>query len=545
MRAGAGAVGEAAPGPTRRSGIDDRPTDEARWADTRAGIQRLIEGDGLSIVFQPIVDLDSGRVAGFEALARFTDESGKDLAAWFEEAAAVGLQGALETACVRAALAGLPALPPEAYLSVNASPAVAVSEDFRSLLACVPHERVVVEITEQAPVEDYEALGEALADLRAEGIRLAIDDAGAGFASMAHIVRLKPDLIKLDRSLISGIHNDPTRLALAESLASFAAAVGSAIVAEGIEDGAEISALREIGVRLGQGYYLGRPGPLPPPGLATSLPPWGRPGGRRRRGAAKAGSRRPHRLRLYLAAAVFAGSVVPGWGAIAYAENAQPGQALWNVKLWVEDVRLALETEPVSRVALHLEFATRRVAELSAAFDRGGRPAPAARALADLERHVRAARSALRTSSGLGAGREALRLRLEAALRHHGEVLGQLVESACGDGPRPAPKASACRGLRLALAHSAYALERVAAAHAKQPSGVPAPPASAASNAGTAGSVGKPDRPSGSPSTPATLPTPAEVQVPELPPPALEGPAPTKGGDPGAGKTQADPPDRP
>jgi EAL domain-containing protein (putative c-di-GMP-specific phosphodiesterase class I) len=184
---------------------------------------------------------------------------------WFAEADEVGLLHELELAAVGAALAALPALPDHVFLSVNVSPATLATQGFLGLIAASDGARVVVEITEHARIDDYERLREALGAIRALGVRVAIDDAGAGFASLRHILRLEPEFIKLDRTLIDGIESDRSRQALAAGLISFAEKIDATIVAEGIERPAEVEALADLGVRYGQGYFFARPAPLPLP----------------------------------------------------------------------------------------------------------------------------------------------------------------------------------------------------------------------------------------------------------------------------------------
>jgi EAL domain-containing protein (putative c-di-GMP-specific phosphodiesterase class I)/CheY-like chemotaxis protein len=236
-------------------------------------IQAVLEGGGPSMVFQPIVHLDSDRVTGMEALARFDHPRRRDPAAWFHEADTVGMRTDLELAAARRALSQVSLLPPGAYLSVNLSPEVATSEGFAGLLEEAPAGRVVIEVTEHAPVEDYEELKRRLAALRDRGVRLAIDDAGAGFASLQHIVRLDPDFIKLDIGLTRGIDRDRRRRALAAALISFAAEIDATIVAEGVETDREHHQLRALGVPCAQGYFLAPPGPLPLPqsGVSASV----------------------------------------------------------------------------------------------------------------------------------------------------------------------------------------------------------------------------------------------------------------------------------
>ena len=236
---------------------------EAGWRQQLDRIRGVLKGDTLSTVFQPIVELSDGRIVGFEALSRFAAEPRRSPDVWFAEAAAVALLVDLEMAAVRAAFGHFDLLPPDAYLSVNLSPETVLSQQPVELLTGLPGERIVVEVTEHAPVDDYEILNAALAELRSRGCRLAIDDTGAGFASLRHILRLAPDIIKLDITLTRGLDSDPARRALATALISFANDIGATLVAEGVETQAEVEALCALGVGLGQGYFFARPGPLP------------------------------------------------------------------------------------------------------------------------------------------------------------------------------------------------------------------------------------------------------------------------------------------
>jgi EAL domain-containing protein (putative c-di-GMP-specific phosphodiesterase class I) len=227
-------------------------------AEARERIRKLLAHGGPNMLVQPIFDLRKRMVVGFEALARFNG-SNRSPHLWFEEASQVGLAHDLETASVRAALKTMKELPTDAYLSVNLSPEGATSRSIVELLRDAPAERLVIEVTEHSVVADYDALNQSLKSARDRGTRIAVDDAGAGYASMRHILRLKPECIKLDIALTSGIDSDPVRRALASSLISFADEIGASIVAEGIETEAEVEALRELGVAYGQGYHLGRP----------------------------------------------------------------------------------------------------------------------------------------------------------------------------------------------------------------------------------------------------------------------------------------------
>lgn len=227
-------------------------------------IERAIEGHERSMVYQPIVELDGHRVIGMEALARFADDGENwPIPRWFTEAADVGLGTELELACNRSALADLARIAPDRYVSINLSHRTAESETLLEVLDAIDASRVVIEITEHEAVEDYDRLTRALQRVRERGARVAIDDAGAGFASLRHILLIDPEIIKLDVSLTSGIDSDARRRALAAALITFAEEMDIAVVAEGIETDLEHAALQALGVRLGQGYFIGRPGPLP------------------------------------------------------------------------------------------------------------------------------------------------------------------------------------------------------------------------------------------------------------------------------------------
>jgi EAL domain-containing protein (putative c-di-GMP-specific phosphodiesterase class I)/ActR/RegA family two-component response regulator len=236
---------------------------EERERRRRGRIERVIADEGaVQVVFQPICALDTLEPRGFEALARFPGAPQRGPEHWFREATEVGLGIQLELVSVERALAHLAELPDGAYMSVNVSPDTVVSTAFKRVLAAVPAERVVVEITEHAPIDDYDAFNAGLGSVRALGARLAIDDAGAGFASLRHILRLEPELIKLDITLIAAIESDRSQQALAAGIISFAEGIGATVVAEGIEHAEALEALRALGVPFGQGFQLGRPAGL-------------------------------------------------------------------------------------------------------------------------------------------------------------------------------------------------------------------------------------------------------------------------------------------
>ena len=239
--------------------IDQDVMSHRRWNEQYSRIWDAIEHSQPSIVFQPVFDLTQQRITGAECLARFQCTPSRTPDAWFAEAAAVGMGSELEASAVQSALRSLQNLPESFYLAINASPDFIVSEALAPVLEHIDLKRIVLEITEHARVKDYDALARALAPMRSAGLRVAIDDAGAGYSSMRHILRIEPELVKLDISLTRGIDADPKRRALASALIAFARETGIAIVAEGVETEPELQTLLSLGVTSVQGYLLGRP----------------------------------------------------------------------------------------------------------------------------------------------------------------------------------------------------------------------------------------------------------------------------------------------
>ena len=227
--------------------------------DIRARIEQIIQERQLSIVYQPLYRLSDDSLVGFEALSRFSTQPLRSPDQWFAEAAQVGLGVELEFLAVQDACTALLTLAPTLLLAINLSPHSILSPSFNTHFAEFPVHRLILEVTEHAAIESYAEIERSLAPLRQRGLRLAVDDAGAGHASFKHVLVLRPDLIKLDMSLTRNIHCDPARRALAEALTRFGRAMGSEIVAEGVETEFELEALREIGVTKAQGYLLGRP----------------------------------------------------------------------------------------------------------------------------------------------------------------------------------------------------------------------------------------------------------------------------------------------
>jgi EAL domain-containing protein (putative c-di-GMP-specific phosphodiesterase class I) len=229
----------------------------------RAEIERRLDpvfaAGGPTVLLQPIVDIATGERVGAEALSRFPAAWNKAPDDVFAEAHRVGRGDDLEILALRAAARHLNRV--GGYVSMNVSPGTLLTDECRALLAGLPAHRVVLELSEHDPVADYDALRAALAPLRAAGLRLAIDDVGAGFSSLRHIVVTAPDVIKLDRSIVTGVGADPILRTLVRSLVEFARGCDSRVVAEGVETAADAHALLVAGVDYGQGWHYGRPGP--------------------------------------------------------------------------------------------------------------------------------------------------------------------------------------------------------------------------------------------------------------------------------------------
>jgi EAL domain-containing protein (putative c-di-GMP-specific phosphodiesterase class I) len=228
-----------------------------RARERRTQIRRRCADGELETVFQPMIELDSNHAVAYEALTRFPGETCTTREC-FADAAELGVGTDLELAAARSALTYLAHFPLPTRLSINVSPAVAITDDFFELVAPVA-ERLIIELTEHDPVEDYDVLVEALSELRAMGALIAIDDVGAGFATLHHIVRLEPDILKLDLSLTQALKRDSSSRMLTSALVDYADSKGTLIAAEGIETEGELELLRELGVGHGQGYFLGRP----------------------------------------------------------------------------------------------------------------------------------------------------------------------------------------------------------------------------------------------------------------------------------------------
>jgi EAL domain-containing protein (putative c-di-GMP-specific phosphodiesterase class I) len=223
-------------------------------------LAEVISGGGPAIALQPIVSIATGQTAGYEALARFPrlDDWGPE--EWFRAAEDAGLGNQLEASAVAAALALVPYLPRTASLSINVSArALTSSQRIVDLFTGAHARRLVLELTEHAHVADYDQLVEALSRVREAGVRVAVDDAGSGYAGLDHILRLQPEVLKLDRALIQGVAHHPGRQAMCTAMVAFTQRMSSQLVAEGVETTEDLEVLADIGVPLAQGYLLGRP----------------------------------------------------------------------------------------------------------------------------------------------------------------------------------------------------------------------------------------------------------------------------------------------
>lgn len=227
----------------------------------RYALAKLIDGEGLMMAVQPIVDMQTGAVHAYEALARFSGSRRSPLH-WLSLADELGQRAELERTCLREALKLLGERPAGTRLSVNLSAPVLLEPATLAMLEDMPDlAGLIVEVTEQALVARDTQLERAFAPLRARGALLAVDDMGAGYSGLRQVTVVHPRYLKLDRSLVTGIDRDSDRAALVEALIGYAERVGSLLVAEGIEEESELRALLELGVPLGQGYYFARPAP--------------------------------------------------------------------------------------------------------------------------------------------------------------------------------------------------------------------------------------------------------------------------------------------
>jgi EAL domain-containing protein (putative c-di-GMP-specific phosphodiesterase class I) len=229
-------------------------------------LDRVLREHRYGPVFQPVRDLLTDRIVGFEALSRFEAPIPTELL--FHQAGLLGRLRELEIATLEAAVAASSDLPAGAWLSLNTSADLLVDTDVLAPLLRGTDRPLVLELSEHVVIADYAPILAAMARLGPR-CRLAVDDAGAGFASLRHILEVRPAFVKLDLGLVRGVADDASRRALVAGMVHFARDGGFELIAEGVETDADLEALRRLGVGLGQGYLLGRPATIGPEALAT------------------------------------------------------------------------------------------------------------------------------------------------------------------------------------------------------------------------------------------------------------------------------------
>ena len=249
---------DAGGGQARR--FDAKTTTVTRNEGERAEVEALMSERGaVTPVFQPLVALATGQVSGYEALTRFRQPPQRRPDEWFLQAQRVGLGGALEAHAIKLALE-CPGRPPGVYLSLNLSPSTLNAPEVQEVLPA-DLTGLVIEVTEHELAADEGELQADLLVMRDRGARIAVDDAGAGYAGLQQLMRVQPDLIKLDRSLVQSLDTDPAKQALVDAFVRFGRRTGAQVVAEGIETEEELRTLADLDVNYGQGYFLAKPGP--------------------------------------------------------------------------------------------------------------------------------------------------------------------------------------------------------------------------------------------------------------------------------------------
>lgn len=219
----------------------------------------VILNDSLSIFLQPIVALSDQRPMAAEALTRFHVNPSFGPEWWFQQAQRTDMQIELEVKAIAKALSYIDAMPDRLYLSVNASPITVASAHFMEAVRDVPPDRLLVELTEREVIHETVQLMQSLQTLREKRIGIAVDDVGAGYAGLSTIVSLKPNVLKLDRTLVSDINNCTVKQSLTKAMVHFSAEMDAFLVAEGVETLQEDQCLKSLGVRLGQGFFYARP----------------------------------------------------------------------------------------------------------------------------------------------------------------------------------------------------------------------------------------------------------------------------------------------
>ena len=225
-------------------------------------LQDILDNERFCPVYQPIYQLSDEQLVGFEALTRFAMTSAGNPGYWFKQAALAGLTETLEHAVLQRALKDTLRLSGNRFMSLNVSPSTILDGTVTEVLSGYPLENLVLEITEHEAIEAYEPILRALTPLRDAGLRIAIDDAGSGYASFRHVLEFQPEIIKLDQSLARNIDSNANSQALIKAMTGFAVETGCQLLAEGVETQGEAQMLSQLGIDAVQGYYFGTPEPL-------------------------------------------------------------------------------------------------------------------------------------------------------------------------------------------------------------------------------------------------------------------------------------------
>jgi EAL domain-containing protein (putative c-di-GMP-specific phosphodiesterase class I) len=230
--------------------------------EMKVKITSVLEQNEINIHYQPIFNLHSNKIIGYESLSRFNTIPYESPDIWFAEASQVNLGEELEILAIKSAIKGIDEFNLDTYIAINTSPAYVLNGALALALQGVNLERIILEITEHAPIKNYPDFRKALEPLRNQGLRIAIDDAGSGYSSFQHVLELEADIIKLDITLTQNINSNDRKYLLATALCAFSKAINCSIIAEGVETIEELNSLRELGVDSVQGYLLGRPMPI-------------------------------------------------------------------------------------------------------------------------------------------------------------------------------------------------------------------------------------------------------------------------------------------
>lgn len=232
----------------------------SRGPDARLEVKKVLAGmAGVRLAYQPVVDLSRGTVVGYEALARFSNGQ-RGPGPWFAAAEESGRRAELEALILQQVLDARASAPPSTFVAANVSPRLVLDGPvWETLVAAGDLGGLVLELTEHEYVQNLPRLRRRLDSVRERGGILALDDVGAGWSGLRQVVELRPEIVKIDRSLVSRLHKDPARAAVAELLGAFTERVGGTLLAEGVEQVQELTALLHLEVHLAQGYLLGRP----------------------------------------------------------------------------------------------------------------------------------------------------------------------------------------------------------------------------------------------------------------------------------------------